>query len=58
MNHELSATLRAHANGLYSLETATELIISHHTFPHHGDSTSVIMTSPTIINQTEITSID
>lgn len=58
MNHELPAALRAHANGLYSLEAAAELIICHRTWLHRSDFTAYITTGPSITGNTPLASID
>jgi hypothetical protein len=58
MNHELSAALRTHASGLYCLEAAAELIIGHRTLLHRSDFTDFIITDFSIIDDTEIASID
>ncbi|HEX8932861.1 MAG TPA: hypothetical protein VF788_01415 [Pseudonocardiaceae bacterium] len=58
MNHELSAALRAHASGIYCLEAAAKLIIGHHTLLYRSDFTGFIVTDLSIIDDTEIASID
>jgi hypothetical protein len=40
----LTTALRAHAKGLYCLEAAAELLISHRTWLHRGDFTAFITT--------------
>jgi hypothetical protein len=58
MNHELSAALRAHASGLYSLEAAAELIICHRTWLHRSDFTAFITPHSSITGETDLASID
>ncbi len=58
MNHELPATLRAHASGLYSLEAAAELIICHRTWLRRSDFTAFIATSSSTTGDTGLASID
>ncbi len=42
---ELASALRAHAHGLYCLEAAAELLISHRAWLHRSDFTGFIATS-------------
>jgi len=42
---ELASALRAHAHGLYCLEAAAELLISHRAWLRRSDFTSLIATS-------------
>jgi hypothetical protein len=41
-----AAALRVHAQGLYYLEAAAELLISHHTWLHRRDFSALIETFP------------
>lgn len=55
---DLTAALRAHAWGLYCLEAAVELLISHGSWLRREDFLRFVHTAPGLTHRTQIASID
>lgn len=55
---DLTAALRAHAQGLYCLEAAVELLISHRSWLRRTDFLHFVHTAPGLIDATPMAPID
>jgi hypothetical protein len=55
---DLTAALRAHAQGLYCLEAAVELLISHGSWLRRDDFLRFVHTAPALIDATPMAPID